>query len=87
LPERGRIGIHNRSHYENVLVCKVHPQYILSENIPGFSDVKKVDKDFWKQRYQSIRNFEDHLTANGTVILKFFLKLDKVDQSKELNIN
>ncbi|GAA3961369.1 polyphosphate kinase 2 family protein [Pedobacter ginsengiterrae] len=82
LPERGRIGIHNRSHYENVLVCKVHPQYILSENIPGFSDVKKVNKDFWKQRYQSIRNFEEHLTANGTVILKFFLNVGRDEQKQ-----
>ena len=82
LPERGRIGIHNRSHYENVLVCKVHPQYILSENIPGFSDVKKVNKDFWKQRYQNIRNFEEHLTANGTVILKFFLNVGRDEQKQ-----
>lgn len=82
LPERGRIGIHNRSHYENVLVCKVHPAYILSENIPGYSDVKKIDKQFWKQRYQSIRNFEEHLTANGTVILKFFLNVSKEEQKQ-----
>lgn len=80
LPERGRIGIHNRSHYENVLVCKVHPEYILSENIPWFSEVKKINKNFWKQRYQSIRNFEEHLTANGTIILKFFLNVSKDEQ-------
>ena len=82
LPERGRIGIHNRSHYENVLVCKVHPEYILSEHIPGYQDVKKVNKDFWKQRYQSIRNFEEHLIANGTVILKFFLNVSKDEQKQ-----
>jgi len=82
LPERGRIGIHNRSHYENVLVCKVHPEYILSENIPGFDEVKKINKDFWKQRYESIRNFEEHLTANGTVILKFFLNVSKDEQKQ-----
>jgi len=82
LPERGRIGIHNRSHYENVLVCKVHPEYILSEDIPGITDVKKISKDFWKQRYQSIRNFEQHLTANGTVILKFFLNVCKDEQKQ-----
>jgi PPK2 family polyphosphate:nucleotide phosphotransferase len=82
LPERGRIGIHNRSHYENVLVCKVHPEYILSENIPGFSDVKKVNKNFWQQRYKSIKNFEEHLTANGTVILKFFLNVSKAEQKQ-----
>ncbi|RNL52429.1 polyphosphate kinase 2 family protein [Pedobacter jejuensis] len=82
LPERGRIGIHNRSHYENVLVCKVHPEYIMSENLPGYEEVDKINKDFWKQRYQSIRNFEEHLTANGTVILKFFLNVSKEEQKQ-----
>lgn len=82
LPERGRIGIHNRSHYENVLVCKVHPEYILSENIPGFDDVKKISKSFWQQRYKSIKNFEEHLTDNGTVILKFFLHVSRDEQKK-----
>ena len=82
LPERGKIGIHNRSHYENVLVCKVHPEYVLSENIPGYADVKKIDKKFWKVRYESIRNFEKHLVANGTVILKFFLHVSKEEQKQ-----
>jgi len=82
LPERGKIGIHNRSHYENVLVCKVHPSYILSENIPGYSDEKKIDKKFWNERYESIRNFEQHLIANGTVILKFFLHVSKDEQKQ-----
>lgn len=82
LPERGRIGIHNRSHYENVLVCKVHPEYILSERLPNYSSVDKIDKDFWKNRYESIRNFERHLTNNGVVILKFFLHVSKDEQKK-----
>ncbi|GAA4333585.1 polyphosphate kinase 2 family protein [Mucilaginibacter gynuensis] len=82
LPERGRIGIHNRSHYENVLVVKVHPEYVLKESIPGIDSVKKVDKDFWAQRYESIRQFEKHLTANGTVIIKFFLNLSKEEQKE-----
>jgi len=82
LPERGKIGIHNRSHYENVLVCKVHPEYILSEDIPGYDNVKKIDKKFWKNRYDSIRNFEKHLTDNGTVILKFFLHVSKEEQKQ-----
>ncbi|OWK70239.1 polyphosphate kinase 2 family protein [Pedobacter sp. AJM] len=82
LPERGRIGIHNRSHYENVLACKVHPEYILNEKIPGMEEVKKVNKDFWKKRYESIRNFESHLCANGTVILKFFLNVGKAEQKQ-----
>lgn len=82
LPQSGRIGIHNRSHYENVLVCKVHPEYILSEHIPGYQKEKKVDKDFWKKRYESIRNFESHISANGTVILKFFLYVSKEEQKQ-----
>lgn len=82
LPERGKIGIHNRSHYENVLVCKVHPEYILSEDIPGYDDVKKIDQKFWKNRYDNIRNFEKHLTDNGTVILKFFLHVSKEEQKQ-----
>lgn len=82
LPERGKIGIHNRSHYENVLVCKVHPEYILSENIPNYNQVKKIDKKFWSDRYESIRNFEKHLVANGTVILKFFLHVSKEEQKQ-----
>jgi len=82
LPERGRIGIHNRSHYENVLVCKVHPEYVLSEKLPNYASVDKIDKDFWKNRYESIRNFEKHLTNNGVVILKFFLNVSKDEQKK-----
>jgi PPK2 family polyphosphate:nucleotide phosphotransferase len=82
LPERGRIGIHNRSHYENVLVCKVHPEYVLNEHIPGYHDVKKIDAAFWKRRYESIRNFEQHLSANGTVIVKIFLHVSKEEQKQ-----
>jgi PPK2 family polyphosphate:nucleotide phosphotransferase len=82
LPERGRIGIHNRSHYENVLITKVHPELILKENIPGITDIKDIDKKFWEQRYASIRDFEKHLNNNGTVIIKFFLHLSKKEQKK-----
>jgi len=82
LPEKGRIGIHNRSHYENVLVCKVHPEYILSENLPNYTSVEDIDKAFWKNRYESIRNFEKHLTTNGVTILKFFLNVSKDEQKK-----
>jgi len=82
LPQRGRIGIHNRSHYENVLVCKVHPEYVLNERIPGYDNVKKIDKSFWKARYESIRNFEKQLTENGTVILKFFLYVSRDEQKR-----
>lgn len=82
LPERGRIGIHNRSHYENVLVTKVHPEYILKENLPGIDDVKDIGKKFWANRYESIRSFEKHLTANGTVVIKFYLNLSKGEQKE-----
>lgn len=82
LPERGRIGIHNRSHYENVLVTKVHPELILNENLPGIKNVKDIDKKFWEHRYESIRNFEKHLNRQGTVIIKFFLNLSKDEQKK-----
>lgn len=82
LPPTGKIGIHNRSHYENVLVCKVHPEYILSERIPGYDDVKKIDNNFWKKRYESIRNFEKHISNNGIVILKFFLYVSKEEQKQ-----
>ena len=80
LPERGRIGIHNRSHYENVLVCKVHPEYVLNESIPGYQDVKNIDDKFWKNRYESIRNFEKHISDNGTAIIKIFLNVSKDEQ-------
>ena len=82
LPERGRIGIHNRSHYENVLVCKVHPEYILNERIASVSSLKEIDNKFWEERYESIKNFEKHLSANGTVIIKFFLNVSKEEQKK-----
>jgi len=82
LPQRGRIGIHNRSHYENVLIAKVHPEYVLNERIPGYETVKDIDKEFWKTRLESIRNFEKHLTANGTLVLKFFLHVSEDAQKK-----
>lgn len=75
-PEKGRIGIHNRSHYENVLVCRVHPEYLLNE-VAG-----KPDAAFWEGRYESIRNFEKHLVQNGTVVIKFFLNVSKNEQKK-----
>jgi PPK2 family polyphosphate:nucleotide phosphotransferase len=82
LPEFGRIGVHNRSHYENVLITRVHPELLLKEQLPGIISVKDVDKKFWERRYKSIQSFEEHLTNNGTVIIKFFLHLSK-DEQKE----
>lgn len=82
LPARGEIAIHNRSHYENVLVTKVHPEWILNENLPGIDSVKKIDDKFWENRYKQIRRFEKNLADNGTIILKFFLHVSKKEQKK-----
>jgi PPK2 family polyphosphate:nucleotide phosphotransferase len=82
LPSRGEIAIHNRSHYENVLITKVHPEYILNENLPGIQSIKDIDKHFWKKRYKQIRRFEKNLYENGTIILKFFLHVSKKEQKK-----
>lgn len=79
-PGRGMIGIFNRSHYEEVLVCKVHSGYVVGQNIPGIESVDDLSPEFWEGRYESIRNWETHLAKNGTVILKFFLNLEKDEQ-------
>ena len=76
LPERGRIGIFNRSYYEEVLVVKVHPEFLDRQKLPP----GKRDKSFWKERFEDINAFEQHLTRNGTVIVKFFLNISKKEQ-------
>lgn len=80
IPSRGMIGIFNRSHYEEVLVCKVHPGYVVGQNIPSINSVEDITPAFWEERYQSIRNWETHLAKNGTVVLKFFLNVGKDEQ-------
>lgn len=82
LPERGRIGIFNRSHYEDVLIAKVHPEIVLSAKLPDIKSVDDIKADFWKRRYRQINDFERYLTENGTVILKFFLNVSKAEQKK-----
>ena len=82
LPEQGMIGIFNRSHYENVLISKVHPEYVLAERVPGIENLKHVNKSFWQQRYSQIRSFEETISETGTTILKFFLHLSKDEQKK-----
>lgn len=82
LPSRGMIGIFNRSQYENVLVTRVHPEYILNENIPGIQQVTDIDQAFWDKRFKQINRFEKTLVDNGTVILKFFLHVSKEEQKK-----
>jgi len=79
LPERGKLGIFNRSHYEEVLVVRVHKEYLLSQQLP---DEVKNDKNFWKLRYQQIRNWEDHLFENGIHVVKFFLNVSRQEQKK-----
>jgi PPK2 family polyphosphate:nucleotide phosphotransferase len=79
LPERGRIGIFNRSYYEEVLIARVHPEILLGEGIP---DAPHDDKTVWHDRYRSIVNLEKHLHANGTRIIKFFLHLSEEEQRK-----
>ena len=79
LPERGRIGIFNRSYYEEALIVRVHPEILRSEAIP---DLPRHDEDFWRERYRSINQLERHLHANGTRIVKFFLHISKEEQRK-----
>ncbi|MFI0398404.1 MAG: polyphosphate kinase 2 family protein [Thiolinea sp.] len=76
LPERGRIGVFNRSYYEEVLVVRVHPEYLAGQNIPKHSKLEEV----WEERYESIRDHEKHLARNGTVVLKFWLNVSKQEQ-------
>jgi PPK2 family polyphosphate:nucleotide phosphotransferase len=79
LPERGRIGIFNRSYYEEVLIVRVHPELLRSEGLP---DAPRDDKTLWHDRYRSIRNLERHLHCNGTRIIKFYLHLSREEQRK-----
>jgi len=79
LPERGKLGIFNRSHYEEVLVVRVHPEILQSQHLPD--DIKK-SSDIWNQRFRQIRNWEDSLYENGTHIIKFFLNVSKEEQKK-----
>ncbi|MRX41478.1 polyphosphate kinase 2 family protein [Flavobacterium sp. LC2016-23] len=84
LPEKGKFAIFNRTHYENVLVTRVHPEFILSENLPGINSVEDIKPKFWKNRIEQINNFEKHIAANGTIVMKFFLHLSKEEQRQRL---
>jgi PPK2 family polyphosphate:nucleotide phosphotransferase len=81
IPARGIIGVHNRSHYEEVLVVKVHPEYLAAQHIPGV-DPTKLPATFWEGRYAAIRNFETYLAAQGVIIMKFFLHMGKAAQKE-----
>lgn len=79
MPERGRIGIFNRSYYEEVLVVKVHPEYLKAQRLPNATPDKK---SFWEDRYESINGFEKHLVRNGTKVVKLFLNISRDEQKK-----
>jgi PPK2 family polyphosphate:nucleotide phosphotransferase len=78
LPERGRIGIFNRSYYEETLVVRVHPEFLAQQRLPKL----KNPDTLWEQRFESIRNFEEHLARNGTIVLKFWLNVSKEEQRR-----
>jgi PPK2 family polyphosphate:nucleotide phosphotransferase len=80
LPQRGHIGIFNRSHYEEVLAVRVHPELLKRQNLPPSATAKNI----WKHRFQDIRGFERHLTRNGMLVLKFHLRISKEEQRKRL---
>ena len=84
LPAKGIFGVFNRTHYENVLVTRVHPEYILGEYLPGIHLVDDIDQQFWNTRFEQIRNFEKHIAQQGTLVFKFFLNLSKDEQRRRL---
>jgi PPK2 family polyphosphate:nucleotide phosphotransferase len=84
LPERGKIGVFNRTHYENVLVTRVHSGYIFGEHIPSVNSLDDLDDTFYHKRMEAINNFESQIVSNGTIILKFFLNLSKDEQKNRL---
>lgn len=84
LPARGKFGVFNRTHYENVLVTRVHPGYILGENLPEVHNTEDINERFWDKRFEQINNFEKTIAQNGTIIFKFFLNLSKEEQKNRL---
>jgi PPK2 family polyphosphate:nucleotide phosphotransferase len=84
LPPKGKIGVFNRTHYENVLVTRVHPEYVFSENIPTVKSLEDLNDKFYHNRMDRINNFEKHIVESGTIVLKFFLNLSKDEQKNRL---
>jgi PPK2 family polyphosphate:nucleotide phosphotransferase len=84
LPEKGKFAVFNRTHYENLLVTRVHPEYILNENLPGIEKVEDIQPEFWENRFEQINNFEKHISQNGTIVMKFFFYMSKDEQKKRL---
>ncbi len=84
LPEKGKFAVFNRTHYENVLVTRVHPEYILFENLPGIEKVEDIKPIFWENRMEQINHFEKHISQNGMKVLKFYFHMSKEEQRKRL---
>jgi PPK2 family polyphosphate:nucleotide phosphotransferase len=84
LPEKGHIGIFNRSYYEEVIITRVHPQILAKQHLPGINHTDDIGHHFWKERYKQINDFEEFLTKNGVCIIKFFLNVSKEEQTNRL---
>ena len=84
LPEKGKFSVFNRSHYENVLITRVNPQFLSHERHPQISKTEEIDDTFWENRFESIRDFEKHCARNGIIVMKFYLHMSKEEQRKRL---
>jgi PPK2 family polyphosphate:nucleotide phosphotransferase len=84
LPDRGKYAVFNRSHYENIIISRVHPEIILHENIPHINYLEDITEEFWTKRIQQIKNFENTISSNGCIIFKFYLHISKEEQKHRL---
>ena len=84
LPDRGKYGVFNRSHYENVIISRVHPEIVLNENLPHINSVEDITEEFWEQRIEHIKAFENIIQMNGCIVFKFFLHISKDEQKFRL---
>lgn len=82
MPQRGNFGIFNRSYYEEVLIVRVHPEFLLRQRLPDVQSLSDVNNDFWMRRYSQINDLEQHLVENGTIVIKFFLNVSKEQQKR-----
>ena len=82
MPQRGNFGIFNRSYYEEVLIVRVHPEFLLRQRLPDVQSLSDVNNDFWVRRYRQINDLEQHLVENGTIVIKFFLNVSKEQQKR-----
>ena len=84
LPARGKFAVFNRSHYENVLISRVHPEIVINENLPHIQNKEQITEMFWKKRLNQINHFEQIINENGTIIFKFFLNISEEEQKERL---